>query len=478
MRKLISVVMGKVGISVCSLLLLRVYSQSLTLTEIGLITLLQNIDTFFGFVYASSYGNYLALTARSDQRNGILLQKMYEYALLTLVFTLFCIPIILCYINFMSVGLSIGLQLLFACFLFFFHVPAIIPSQMTVLNFVEASIFLQVAKAIFGLLSFVLIFHFIGGVAGWIIGAFVGAVIPALMNLFICRKYLGPFRIKYASLSHVISKKLIKEFLLPFAVLQAIIWLFFNAYRIAAPNFFDLRFVGMLGLAFGFANQFCFAFESVLTQLFQSDFYRLIDEPNQELKLKRFGAFLKVSYPIYISFFFLGFIPYALIFQFIVKTDVQISFTILVFAWVFNCIRINLNLLGMITHVLANPRFLFRYIFLGTGLLTFCFVIWFVTKFSDDKTTFLTLINVIACIVLFIVSVKIALRTMWKELIYISVFISVVFIVAGFFISSFEKLITGSSFFTYAMIISTLSSVMLGWQVLALPKKLNVVKVV
>jgi O-antigen/teichoic acid export membrane protein len=391
MKKAISVGLGKLVISLLSIYIWRIYSGNLSLVQIGIVTLLINFDSLFGLVSASPFGNFLSVNALADVRNKTIGKRVGGYFLLTFLLSILSFFILLLYAFFLKIQLSLPVLSLFVLFVFLNNAIPIIPTLFTVVNRTELSMGLQVLKSVASVVALVVVFFFHKDVNAWIVASILGVLIPGVVNVYFFRKAFPEEQLFAFELRGFISKEVLIKFILPFAFMQLLLWFFFSAYRIYSGRLFDLEFLGKLSLLFSFSSQVCSAFDSVITQIYQADFYRLIDESSEEKKLTKFGLFLKKVQPSYLLFLFLGFLPYILAFQFVLKPTFQPELMLFVVAWVFNFIRINMNLFGLISQVLFSPKIVSQFVLAGVVLSILSFVMLLVAKAIATSAVFLVL---------------------------------------------------------------------------------------
>jgi hypothetical protein len=256
--------------------------------------------------------------------------------------------------------------------------------------------------------------------------------------------------------------------------MQLILWFFFNSYRIYAGKLFNLDFLGELGLAFTFASQFCSAFDSVITQIYQPDFYRLIDNVPEEKKMENFGVFLKEVLPVYLIFLVVGFFPYVVSFQLLLKPNFSVDTTLLLTAWIFNFIRISFNVFGLITQVKLNPKMVSKYVFWGVGLSAFIFSVMYAFNLPITRNSFLLIIGSIPVVVLIFFIHNIGKRL--NQLSIISrFFLNLIICVLIYFLLIKLELsgIVVKNHQAIIVMIACLFLAILGIQMLVLPKKLK-----
>lgn len=473
MKKVIWVTLSKLLISIISVFLLRIYSNNLTYSEIGLVALLMNFESFFGLVYASPLGNYISLTCLQDMRDKILGQKFLDYIYITFFASIFSFIFFLFYEKFYHLHLTSAISIAFIVYLFLNNTTPFISSLLLLMNRTKASVFLQLVKSVSGLFAFIVIFLYIKSLNGWVIGSLVGLVIPTIINLIYIKEFTLR-KIRFPKGEYFLKKDLLVKFILPFSVMQLLLWLFFNSYRNLASKFFDLTFLGELALVFTFASQFCSAYDALISQIYQADFYKFIDNNHLEKKIKKYGLFLNKIQSVYLLFFIMGSIPFAVAFELLVKPKTEIDLSILLAAWCVNFVRINFNLFGLITQVTMNPKTVTRYILSGIILIGLVFGGMSVFNLEISKYTFLSVISIVSFVSLLAFILNIS-RKIESRVIFRNYLITLIVFFGLLLLLSVKHLETGiiKHNLTTLVVISTISLGILGLLVLYLPKKLQ-----
>ena len=338
-----------------SIVILRVSTNFLKSSEMGVFYLLISLLSYFSMTLIGPVGNFINRKVHYWKENGELLQSFIKYNFFVLLVSIISIPIV--YILTKNLGVlanidTLHLTLIVSTGIYFTTLNTFFSPTLNLLNhriaFVIFSNLTLLGNILFSIL-FVNIFEASG--FWWFAGQILSQILFTILSgLYFFSKIdeKKSFNLK----GKIKSKdfKSVLSFSIPLAIATFFMWTTNESYRFIIERYLSLEYLGLIAIGIAISTKIATAVETLIHQLFHPQFFKAINTSDSLERSKAWNNFFKISLPAYISvtLFMSCMSPFLL--RILASKEYYDAWIFLVFGAFLNLSRMVTNHVALIAH--------------------------------------------------------------------------------------------------------------------------------